>query len=271
MIKKIILITLLIFSPCVAQDAVDIFIIDSYVSPETPFKIKVTFFTSDSVKSKIKFDGNSEITISQNYIDEHKFEMLYETLKHDSTSIPFQIIAEDKKGNISKSDKFDLALPGEYNIGITNNSNFIDLCFGGIIYLIPSPTLVFSGIESKFCLTKEIPLIAFYNGGYNYPSGYISIEYSHIFNLADNNYLRAGYKQIIQTKIIKYISPGINLTTNFIGFNGISPEISFGLLNFYETFTLYARYRYNYGFEKYSEPFHEISIGLFTSAISFNF
>jgi len=271
MIKKIILITLLIFSPCVAQDAVDIFIIDSYVTPETPFKIKVTFFTSDSVKSKIKFDGNDDIIISKNYLEEHKIEFLLKNIKFDSTTIPFQIFVEDKSGFISKSESFDLALPGEYNIEITNNSNFVDLCFGGIIYLIPSPTLVFNGNESKFSLTKEIPLIAFYNGGYNYPSGYISLEYSHIFNLSSNNYLRAGYKQIIQTKFIKYISPGINVTTNFNGFNGISPEISFGLLNFYETFTLYARYRYNYGFEKYSEPFHEISIGLFTSAISFNF
>ncbi|MBU0472562.1 MAG: hypothetical protein KKF62_00205 [Bacteroidetes bacterium] len=271
MIKKVVIILSLIFSASFAQSNVDIFIIDSYVTPELPHKIKITFFTSDSVKSKIKFDGNSEILISQNFIDEHNFEMLYETLKHDSTSIPFQIIAEDKKGNISKSDKFDLALPGEYNIEITNNSNFIDLCFGGIIYLIPSPTLVFSGTESKFSLNKEIPLIAFYNGGYNYPSGYISLEYSHIFNLADNNYLRAGYKQIIQTKIIKYISPGINVTTNFNGFNGISPEISFGLFNFYETFTLYARYRYNYGLDNSSVDFQEISIGLFTSAISFNY
>lgn len=271
MIKKVILILSLIFSTNFAQDNVDVFIIDSYVTPELPHKIRISFFTSDSVKSKIKFDENDEIEISKVYSEEHKFEMPYETLKHDSTSIPFQIIAEDKNGSISKSDKFDLALPGEYNIEITNNSNLLDLCLGGILYFIPSPTVTLDRNDRNFSLTKEFPLISFYNSGYNYPSGYISLEYGYVFNSKNNNYLRAGYKQIIQTDIIKYIAPGINVTTNFSGFNAISPEISFGLFKFYETFTLYTRYRFNFKPDSNFENFHEISIGLFTSSISLNF
>lgn len=271
MINKIALILLIFVSTIFAQGNVDIFIIDSFVAPELPFKVKITFFTSDSVKSKIKFDGNEEIVVSNIFTDEHKFELPLEKLKYDSSSLAFNIIVEDRNMEISTSESFDLSLPGSYNLEITNKSNLLDLCFGGIIYLIPSPTTVFNENGTNFSLTKEIPVIAFYNSGYNYPTGYVALEYSYVFNSTNKNFVRAGYKHIFQTNVIKYVSPGINFTTDFNGFNGMSPEISFGLFKFYETFTLYSRYRYNFGLNKSSQQFHEISIGLFTSAISFNF
>ncbi len=271
MINKVALIFLVFVSTNFAQDKVDIFIIDSYVAPELPFTVKITFFTSDSVKSKIKFDGNEEIVVSNIFTDEHKFELPLEKLKYDSSSLAFKIIVEDRNMEISTSESFDLSLPSSYNLEITNKSNLLDLCFGGIMYLIPSPTMVFSENETNFSLSKEIPLVSFYNSGYNYPTGYVALEYSYVFNSTNKNFVRAGYKHIFQTDVIKYVSPGINFTNDFNGFNGISPEISFGLFKFYETFTLYSRYRFNFGLNQSSQHFHELSIGLFTSAISFNF
>lgn len=274
MIKKTYLIIFLIFTTCYAQDEfseIDIFVIDSYVTPEEPHKVILTFFTSEDVKAKIKFDGNDELVVSNEYLEEHKFEILLSKLKYDSTSIPYKIEVENKNGKKVISEEFDLYLPEEYNFEIKNNSNFLDLCIGGVWYLIPAPTFVLHGSESNFSLTKEFSIISFYGAGYNYPSSYVALEYSYLFDVKSPNYLRIGYKYIFQTKIIKYVSPGINLTTNFNGFNGISPEISFGLFKFYETFTLYARYRYNFKPGNSFENFNEISIGLFTSSISFNF
>lgn len=263
-----------IFTTSFAQDEIqeiDIFVIDSYVTPEEPHKVILTFFTSENVKSKIKFDGNDELPVSDDYLEEHQFNLLLNELSYDSTSIPYRIIVENKAGKTVISDEFDLYLPEDYNLEITNNSNLLDFCIGGIWYLIPAPTLILSNGSKSFGLTKEFPIVSFYNAGYNYPSGYIALEYSHLFDSRNPNYLRVGYKHIFQTKIIKYISPGINLTTNFNGFNGVSAEVSLGLFNFYETFTLYTRYRHNYGISNSSIGFSEISIGLFTSSISFNF
>lgn len=274
MIKKIFLILLAVLTTCFAQDElseIDIFVIDSYVTPEAPHMVKLTFYTSESVSAKIKFAGNEEIVVTSEYFEEHKLELLLSKLSYDSTSIPYTIEVENDKGVKSKSDEFDLYLPEEYNFEIKNNSNFLDLCLGGILYLIPSPTVTNNYNKPLLSLTKELPIVSFYNSGYNYPSGYFSMEYSYIFNIEKRHYFRVGYKHILQTKLIKYISPGINLSTNFNGFNGISPEISFGLFKFYETFTLYTRFRYNYNMSDGLADFSEISIGLFTSSISFNF
>ncbi len=274
MIKKVFFIVFSIVATCFSQDdisEIDIFVIDSYVTPELPHKVKLTFFTSENVKAKIKFDDNDELVVSSKYLEEHKFEILLSKLKYDSTSIPYKIIVENSSGVKQTSEEFDLYLPEEYTFEIKNKSNFLDLCLGGILYLTPSPTIVLHGNESNFSLTKEFPIISFYGSGYNFPSSYVSLEYSYISNMENRNYLRVGYKYIFQTEIIKYVSPGINLTTNLNGFNGISPEVSFGLFKFYETFTLYARYRYNYGLGNSTTDFQEISIGLFTSSISFNF
>ncbi|MCF6271210.1 MAG: hypothetical protein L3J41_15975 [Melioribacteraceae bacterium] len=274
MIKKVFLIVFSIFTTCLSQDEIsgmDIFVIDSYVTPEEPHRVMLTFFTSEKVKAKIKFDGNDELVVSSEYLEEHKFELLLSKLNYDSTSIPYKIIVENSSGVKSTSDEFDLYLPEVYTFEIKNKSNFLDLCLGGILYLLPSPTFVLQSNESNFSLNKELPIISFYGSGYNFPSSYIALEYSYIFDVKNRNYFRVGYKYIFQTKIIKYVSPGINLTTNFNGFNGISPEVSFGLFKFYETFTLYTRFRYNYNFNNAPYNFAELSIGLFTSSISFNF
>ncbi len=277
MIKNVFIILFLLLATCFAQDEmseIDIFVIDSYVTPDIPHKVKLTFFTSESVKAKILFDGNDELVVSGEYLEDHKFELLLSKLNYDSTSIPYRIIVENSNGEKSKSEEFDLYLPEDYNLEIKNNSNFLDLCLGGIWYLIPSPTIMNTyPSELNYSLTKEFPIISFYNSGYNFPSSYLSLEYSYLLNMTKNNrnYLRAGYKYILQTKFIKYISPGINLTTNFNGFNGISPEVSLGLFKFYETFTLYTRFRYNYNIDNGQDDFMEFSVGLYTSSISFNF
>lgn len=249
---------------------VEIFIIDSYVTPEEPYKVKITFFTSDSVTSIIQLENGLKFGISNKPTDEHKFIMPLESLKADSTVVSYRVIISDQFGDTKKSELYDLYLPEEFELKMKEKSGMLNVCLGGIFFLMPFPVYVNSNGSEYLGLTKEFPIISFYGRGYNYPAGYISLEYSYIFDAENRNYLRFGYKQIFQTDFIKYISPGLNVTTNFKGFNGISPELSFGLFDFYDSFTFYLRYRYNFKPGSNFEDFHELSIGLFTSSISFN-
>jgi len=275
--KKYIFIILFLFSNFVfAQNEkikisdVDIFIIDSYITPEEPYKAKITFFTSDSVTSLLKFENGLRFVVSDKPTDEHKFVISLDSLEADSTVVSYSVVISNRIGQTKESEIYDLYLPEEFELKMKNKSGLMNVCLGGIFFLMPFPVYVNTNGNSYFSLTKEFPVVSFYGHGYNYPSGYISLEYSYIFDAENRNYLRLGYKHIFQTRIIEYISPGLNVTTNFKGFNGISPEVSFGLFDFYDAFTFYVRYRYNLKPSSNFEDFHEISIGLFTSSISFN-
>ena len=250
------------------ENAIEIFVIDSYITPEKPHKLILSFFTSDSTTSQVIIDEKYEFDVSTILMEDHYFETEISSLRFDSTVVPFKIIAIGKNGFETFSETFDIYLPYEYELIKNDNSSLLNVCVGGLIFLFPSTIYVVDNGNDFFSLSKELPIISFYSGGYNYPFGYISLEYAYIFNSGASNYLRLGYKQIFQTKLIEYISPGINLTTNFLGFNGISPELSFGLFKFYDVFTFYARYRYNFDLPAGSNNFHEFSIGLFTAVLS---
>ena len=124
--------------------------------------------------------------------------------------------------------------------------------------------------DSHFSLVKEMPLLTFFSSGYNYPSTYISLEYAHVFDAPIKNFLRLGYKKIIQLPVIEYMSPGVNLFTDFLGLNGISPEISIGWFKVYNVFTVYSKYRYNYKPGGSNADFQEITVGLYSNFFSIN-
>lgn len=244
-------------------DSIEIYIIDNYVTPETPNKLIVSFFTSQLCKSKININGTNEISISDILSDNHRIEVDLSSLTLKPKGNFFSLIVEASDGRIYSSDKDEFDIPKE--IVVEGGSNFLLFClFGGVVFALPSPVYVIAKDASNFSLTKEIPLIFLRSSGYNYPSGYFSIEYSHIFKAQIKNYFRTGYKHIFEIPGIEYVSPGLNFMTNFNGFNGISPEISFGLFKLFNTFTVYSRYRFNAKPGSPNSEFHEISLGLYS-------
>jgi hypothetical protein len=244
-------------------DPVEIFLIENFVTPETPHKLMVSYSTSVPVKSKLIIDSKITIPVSENFADNHKTEVDLTKYNFDDTYIPFVIETEDSTGKIVQSERFEFEFPRE--VKIEGESNFLLLClFGGAVFGLPAPAYVKWGGKNYFGLTKEIPLLFIPSSGYSYPAGYFSLEYSHIINAPVKNYFRVGYKHIIEIPGIEYISPGINGFTNFKGFNGISPEISLGLFKIYNTFTFYTRYRFNAKPGDTGSEFHEISIGLYS-------
>jgi hypothetical protein len=254
-----------------ASDSTEIFLIDSYVTPETPNTFVLSFITSKPCISKVILQDKYEFKISEKLSEDHKAAIDITTLKFDSTFIPFIIIVKDSLGKENRSEKYDVAISNEQNQKIVSQSNYLFMCcLGGVIFGFPSPTLVLSEEKHYFSLTKEIPIFSFHAFNSRYPVGYFAIEYSYVFNAEIRNYFRAGYKHVFEIPYLEYISPGINWFTNFKGFNGISPELSIGLVKFYDVFTFYTKYRYNFKPNDKTGDFHEITIGLYSSFFSFN-
>ena len=254
------------------DEAIEIYLIDSYVTPELPHRFILSFFTSDSTTSKVKLNGEYEFSVSNEFTDQHVAEFNITKMKFDSTIVPFILTVESIEGKEYNSEKFELVLPSEYELDVEKDlSLFTVCCFGGVVFLLPSPTYVSYEGESYFGLSKEIPIISFFSGGYNYPAGYIGIEYAYVFNAPVKNFIRLGYKQIFELPGIEYISSGLNVYSDFLGYNGISPEVTIGLTRVYNVFTLYSKYRYNFQPGNAGRDMHEISIGLYSNFFSLNF
>lgn len=258
----------LTFTSYAQSDSIEVYLIDAYSTTEIPYTFKLSFYTSEPSLSKVILEDKYEYQVSNELTDLHKKEIDLSTLSFKGKTVNFVIITENEYGDKFTSEVFDFDLP--YEPEFKEESNFVYLClFGGTVFLLPYPNLVLTNGDTYFSLTKDIPLISLRSRSLRYPAGYFSIEYSHIFDVSRGNYFRTGYKQIFEPGVIEYISPGVTLYTNFSGNNGVAPEISFGLFRLLDSFTVYARYRYNIKPGDSSSNFNEVSLGLYSSFFSF--
>ena len=258
------------YSQTIEKNTAEIFVVDSYVSDKLPHKFHLYFFTDDSVKSEIIIDGKYKKKISNKFTTNHKFEMDFTKLNFDSAKVPFKVLITYPNGTVKSSDIFTVELPYNALELKAETPGLFQMCLGGTLFLLPSTALVFKNGKSNLSLTFEFPVISFYSDGFNYPSGYISAGYSHQFGTDKKNYFKLGYKKIFDGKFLEFISPGLDLFSNFKGSSGIAPEITIGLLKITGVFTLYTRYNYSFLFENSENNFQEISIGLFTNFFSIN-
>ena len=253
-----------------SQDSVEVYIIDSYIPPELSNTFRLSFLTSAPSKSRVVIEEKYDYPVSDTLAENHDINIDLTDLKFKSRNVPFIIFVEDSLGHKYQSERFEFDIPEEMKL--EEESNFLLLCLlGGTVFLVPSSVYVVAKDDNYFSLTKEIPLVMIRSGGYNYPFGYFSVEYSHIFEAPVNNLMRLGYKHIFEVSGIEYISTGINGFTNFNGFNGVSPELSIGLFEIANTFTLYTRYRFNFKPGEAGSEFHEISLGLYSGFFTFYF
>lgn len=276
-IKSIIVILFLLHSTTFTQvdstaiGDIEIFVIDSYITQEQPYKFFLSFFTSDSCTAKVKLLDDREYLISDKLSDNHKIEIIIANSLYQSSRLKYYVYVKDREGIEFRSQLYEVEIPKLIAIENENNLGLLQVCcFGGVIFGLPSPTVVFTSNQKYFGLSKEIPIFSFYSGGYNYPIGYISAEYSHLFNSDKKNFIRVGYKHLFQIKPIEYLSLGVNYFSDFKGYNGISPEISVGLFKIQNVFTFYTRFRYNFQPDRGGTDFHEFSIGLYSNFFSLN-
>jgi hypothetical protein len=252
------------------SDSAEIYLLDSYIAPEKPTIFHLSFATSEPCKSILYLDDKYQFTISDTLTDSHEKEIDLSGHKYSSDSVLFYIVAIDSAGKKSKSDIFELDFPKK--IKMQKESNFLLLgVFFAAQFLVPTPAYVRTNGVSYFELTKDIPLLSFRSSSIDYPSGYFGIEYSHIFNADESNIFRVDYKHFFEPPVFKYVSPGIGLFTNFSGFTGYSLEVSVGMFDLLNTFTVYSRYRFNSQPSFPERNIHEISIGVFSNYFSFHF
>lgn len=271
-IRIFLLFVLFMINSTFAQaENVEIFVIDSYVTQEKPYTLVLSFFSTSPVKSEITIDQQYNFIVSDSLAEDHKINVDLTGYEFDSTYVPFIIKGETAASEKVVSQVHEFFLPHKNQLKSVNNTSLVTVCcFGAVIFGLPSPTFVFQDGETKYSVTKELPIFSIYSGGYNYPIGYFSLEYSHIFDTEFKNYLRVGYKQVFEVEPIEFISGGINGFTSFNGFNGFSPEVTIGWFKVYNTFTVYTRYRYNFQPSHSERNFHEISLGLYSNFFSIN-
>ena len=274
--KIFLLILVLFISPLTSQifgqegvestsDSIEVFIIDSYIPPENTNKFILSFYTSEACKTKLVIENKLILPISEELTDNHRVEVDLAKINVKKNKANYVIQMENEAGVKSTSELFEIEFSRAVELIESKSSYFFTCLAGGIVFLTPSVTAVQANGKTYFGLNKELPILSIYSGGFNYPSGYFAVEYSHILKVEKRNYFRVGYKHIYEIPKIEYISVGLNGFTDFRGFNGISPELSFGLLKIYNVFTLYSRYRYNFSPGKSGSDFSEFSIGLYSS------
>lgn len=251
---------------------VDVFLIDAYVTPELPHSFVLSFFTSDSVTSVLILNNKYKFDVSKILSEDHKIKINLTKYHFDSTHVPFYIIVKDKNNRSYKSEVYDLEFPYKTKLEMKKTTNaFVELCLGSLLYLTPTPAVAIINGDTYFELTKDLPVLTYYSSGYNYPTAYFSLGYSHIFNAPIKNILRINYEKLFRISGLEFISTGIGVYTDFSGHNGFSPQLKIGLFKFYDVFTVYASYRYNFQPVEQLNDFHEISVGLFASFFSVNF
>jgi hypothetical protein len=247
--------------------SMEIFLIDAYVKQEPPYIFILSFYSSELCLSNVIIDNQYEFVVSNGLSEAHSAKIDISNLKFLDRNVNFVIETTDSMGNKNISEEFEFDLP--FEPVISEGSSLWTLClFAGSVFLLPMPGYVNNSGEHYYSLTKEIPVISFRSKKGNYPSSYFSLEYTFIFEAANKNIARLGYKRIYPIDYIEYISPGITAFTNFNGQNGFSPEISIGWFTLFDTFTLYTRYRYNFKPGDSNSNFHEINLGLYTRLLS---
>ncbi len=250
------------------SEPTEIFVIDSYITPEKPYRLIVTFSTSDECTSVIKILSKT-FNVSDSLKEDHRVEIDMADL-YGITEIKYRLLVKNKLKIETTSDEYEVALPNQFLLTPTTDINWYQMCIGGLVFSIPSVDYLVMDGKEYWGLSKEIPLFNFFGNGYNYPNGYFGIEYSHYLNAPSKNFVRFGYKHMFQFSEIKYISTGISLFGDFKGYNGLSAEISLGLFQIKNVFTVYTRYRYNFQPKSKGKDFYEFSLGLYSNIFSIN-
>ena len=171
------------------SDSIEVYLIDSFVTPEVPHTFMLSFFTSAPTKSKVVIDKTYTYTVSDSLTESHKIDIDISDMNFKMKNVPYIIYVVDSSGHQYRSENYEFELPEEPKV--QGGSNFLLLCLFGVVdFALPSPVYVKEKTEDYFSLTKEIPLVTIRGSGYGYPLGYFSVEYSHFFNAPVKNFLR---------------------------------------------------------------------------------
>lgn len=228
------------------EDSTSVYVIESYVRQEEKNEIVIYFFASEPVKAWVVFDGNQRFTVSDTLGESFRFVTDIQSVKATSTILKAIVYVENASGEKSSCEEFEIKLPFEPEIEGTALGYLADCTLGGISFLVPSPGFTLFRDQNRFSFFKELPLVVFQSEISTYPWMAFSVEYAHTPDIDFRNRFFAGLKFPVEVPVINYIAPGLSYSTNFLGVNGLSPEISFGLIEVFRVINLNIKARYNW-------------------------
>lgn len=253
------------------EDSVGVYVIESYVREEEKTEIVVYFFTTSPAKAKIVFDGKQTFIVSDTLAESFRFTTDISNVKATSQLLKAIIYVEDSTGKKSSCEEFEIKLPFEPQIEGTWLGYLADCTLGGLAFLVPSVGTSLFKNESRVSFFKEIPVLVFQSAISELPWMALSVEYAHTPDIDFRNRFYAGLKFPFDVPIIKYAAPGISYSTNFLGINGVSPEVSFGFFDIFRVINFTLKTRYNYYPSADNLSHFDISIGLTSYFLTFSF
>lgn len=251
------------------MDSVGVYVIESYLREEEKKEIIVYFFATSPVKAKIIFDGGKEFIVTDTLAESFRFTSDFSVFANASEVLRGRIFVEDEAGNKSSSEEFEIPLPVEPKIEGTALGYLADCTLGALAYLVPSPGLSFFKDETRFSLFKEIPIVVFQSNISDLPWMAIAVEYVHTPDIDFRNRFFLGAKFPFEVPVLKYAAPGISFSTNFLGVNGISPEVSIGFFEIFRVINFNLKARYNYYPSATGLNHFDINIGLTSYFLTF--
>ncbi|MBN8544825.1 MAG: hypothetical protein J0L60_01725 [Ignavibacteria bacterium] len=254
-----------------AEDSVGVYVIESYVREEEKNEIVIYFFTTSPAKASVVFEGKQRFVVSDTLGESFRFTTDVSNVKASSQLLKVIIYVEDALGNKSSSEEFEIKLPFEPQIEGTWLGYLTDCTLGGLAFLVPSVGTSLFKNENRFSFFKEIPVVVFQSEISELPWMAFSLEYAHTPDIDFRNRFFAGVKFPFDVPIIKYAAPGISYTTNFLGVNGISPEISLGFFEIFRVINFNLKARYNYFPSAEGLNHFDINIGLTSYFLTFSF
>ena len=253
------------------EDSTGVYVIESYVREEEKTEIVIYFFTTSPAKATVVFEGKQRFVVSDTLGESFRFTTDISNVKASSQLLKVIIYVEDALGKKSSSEEFEIKLPFEPQIEGTWLGYLTDCTLGGLAFLVPSVGTSFFKNENRFSLFKEIPVVVFQSEISELPWMALSLEYAHTPDIDFRNRFFAGVKFPFDIPVIKYAAPGLSYTTNFLGVNGISPEISFGFFDIFRVINFNLKARYNYFPSAESLNHFDINIGLTSYFLTFSF
>lgn len=249
-------------------DSVEVILIEAYVTQDDPDHLILSFFTSEPVRSSLRFSKGEMMDVNSNFVDNHKVKLNISGVRTDTTYLEFIVLVEREDGAGNSSEVFEVELPKREIIRLAQESGALTGCLiGGMVYMIPGVIHYYGSGNSYFGIDKELPVISYFRGGYNYPVGYLALEYIHLPKAVTKNQVAITANGILEFKPVEYLSGGIGYTTDFRKSNSLTIDVSVGLFRILNVFTFYVENRFGY-YPSSKTGYTQQSIGLFSSFFS---
>lgn len=247
-------------------DSIEVILIEAYSPKDSPDKMVLTFFASEPVKAEVIF-SNKTVPLGEEFKESHTNSIDIKGVPPQEELIIFYIRVTGESGGSNLSEPFDIVAEG--NTSISGGADLTGCLIGTAVYAIPAVYYNFHNDSLGLGLGKEFPLLSFYSGGYNYPNGYLAVEYTYSDIHDIKSRYNFGYKQIIEIPFINYVSFGFSFSTDFRGRNAVVPEVSLGLFRIMNVFTLYVRTSHYVFPANKGNNMTQLSLGLFSAFFSF--